>query len=70
MTVMTEEMLDLIAQRFRLLADLMSLRILHELEHLNLTYVKSLQAFEGSKWFISVSQHLIFLACAILYATA
>jgi DNA-binding transcriptional ArsR family regulator len=32
MTVMTEEMLELVAQRFRLLADPMRLRILHELQ--------------------------------------
>jgi hypothetical protein len=70
MIVMTEEMLDLIAQRFRLLDDLIRLRILHELQHLNLTYVASSQAFGGKKWFISVLDPFVLLACAIRYATA
>jgi hypothetical protein len=70
MIVMTEEMLELIAQRFRLLADLIRLRVLHELQHLNLTYVASSQAFEGRKWFISVLDLFILLACAKRYATA
>jgi hypothetical protein len=47
MIVMTEEMLELIAQRFRLLADLIRLRILNELQHLNLTYVASSQALKA-----------------------
>ena len=39
MADMTPEMLELVAQRFRLLADPMRLRILHELQQLSLIHI-------------------------------
>jgi DNA-binding transcriptional ArsR family regulator len=56
MTVMTEEMLELVAQRFRLLADPMRLRILHELQQGECSVGKLVERIGASQ--PNISKHL------------
>jgi DNA-binding transcriptional ArsR family regulator len=56
MTVMTEEILELIAQRFRLLADPMRLRILHELQQGECSVSELVERIGASQ--PNVSKHL------------
>ena len=80
MADMTPEMLELVAQRFRLLADPMRLRILHELQQGELSVGELVARTEASQpnifvakkatWLTSVLPHPISLVCAILFATA
>jgi DNA-binding transcriptional ArsR family regulator len=56
MTVMTEEMLELVAQRFRLLADPMRLRILHELQQGECSVSKLVERIGASQ--PNISKHL------------
>lgn len=56
MTTMTPEMLELVAQRFRLLADPMRLRILHELQQGELSVGELVERTGASQ--PNVSKHL------------
>lgn len=56
MTTMTPEMLELVAQRFRLLADPMRLRILHELQEGELSVGELVERTGASQ--PNVSKHL------------
>ncbi|MFC3680081.1 ArsR/SmtB family transcription factor [Bacterioplanoides pacificum] len=54
--VMSDEMLELISQRFRLLADPMRLKILHQLQHGERSVTELVQATGASQ--PNVSKHL------------
>lgn len=56
MSVMTPEMLELVAQRFRLLADPMRLRILHELQQGELSVGQLVERTKASQ--PNISKHL------------
>jgi len=55
-SIMTGEMLELIAQRFRLLSDPMRLRILHQLQHGEKSVSELVEATNASQ--PNVSKHL------------